>query len=275
MKALAITAGILGAAAAAGATELPRVAMLGLTAGDGIADKQAQVLEDLLMNALYRTERFNLVGRSDIAGLIGFERQKQMLGCEGDNACVAEIAGALNVPVVAIASVARLGTKVVFAMKLVDTANARVLVRAGVTAAGDDKLEEAVDALARQVVAECDRHGCSPKSAAAGAAPPAAKSVPAAAAAPPVPPQPPAPSRGRGWWIAGAVAVAAAAAGTYFALDSRNAKAEMDNALRAPSDGTAAAAARMRTSAIAADALFGGAALAAAGGVVLFVWKTP
>jgi len=263
------------ASAGSGAAELPRVAMLGLTAGEGIPDKQVQILEDLLMNALYRTERFNLVGRGDIAGLIGFERQKQMLGCEGDSSCVAEIAGALNVPVVAIANVARLGTQIVFAIKLVDSADARVLVRADATASGDDKVAQAVESLAQQVAAQCDRKGCVPRSQrdAARAAPPAA---PAAAVQPPVAPQKPAaPGRSRARWVWIGVAVAAAGAGTYFALDSRSARAELDKALSTPSDGTAAAAARMRSSAVAAYALFGGAALAATGGIVLYEWRGP
>jgi len=94
---------------------------------------------------------------------------------------------------------------------------------------------------------------------------------------PPVPaaPAPPrTPLRWRWWWLAGAAAVAAAGAGTYFALDSRTARAELEG-LQAPSASAPADMDRLRSSAIAADALFAGAAVAAAGGVVLFVWRLP
>jgi len=305
MRAAAILTGFLTAATAA-AAEPPRVALLGLTAGDGITDKQAQTLEDLLMSALYRTERFNLVGRSDIAGLLGFERQKQMLGCTGDTSCVAEIAGALDVPVVAIASVGRLGPSYVFALKLVSSADARVLARSDVTVAGEAKLAEGVETLATRIAAVCDRKGCTPgsqrgqaratpaqtaKPGAKTAAPAVAAPLPAAAAPeptaapkaaveipspPPAPaPAPPAARRGPWWWIAGAVAVAAAGAGTYYALDSRSARQDLEKAFQAPNAGTPAAAERMRSSAIAADGLFAGAAVAAAGGVLLFAWNIP
>jgi len=118
---------------------------------------------------------------------------------------------------------------------------------------------------------------------AVGEIPPAEHPAAPSPAVVPAPPEGPSPlrafaahaaSRARWWWAAGAVALAAACAGTYYALDSRDARSRLE-ALQAPSPDTQVMADRLQSSAFAANVLFGGAAVAAAGGVVLFVWSTP
>src|SRR5262249_9581867 len=78
-----------------------RVAFVGAGAGEGFSEKEIQTFEELALSALESTGRFSVLGRSDIVSLIGFERQKQLVGCEG-GACVSpDLAGALGVSLVA------------------------------------------------------------------------------------------------------------------------------------------------------------------------------
>ncbi len=105
------------------------------------------------------------------------------------------------------------------------------------------------------------------------AVPPAVGVVPTGETVP-VASEPKLTARGPWWWIAGTVGLAAAAVGTYYALDSRSARAELEG-LSTPSDDVPATALRMRSSAITADALYAGAAVAAVGSVVVFAWRVP
>jgi len=163
-----------------------RIAMLGGAPGPGIDEKTAASVEELLLNALQRTGRFALIGRSDIAGLIGFERQKQLVGCNQDNQCAAEIAGAMGVSFLAMTSFARLGSTFILSMKIIQVAGARVAVRVERRVRSEDDLPDAVDALAADAVAGCAAEGCLVEKAPA-ARPAAVQPIPAVAAPVPAP----------------------------------------------------------------------------------------
>jgi hypothetical protein len=59
---------------------------------------------------------------SEISSLLGFERQKQLLGCSDDaTSCVAELAGALGVDGLVVGNVARFGTEFAVNVKVLDS----------------------------------------------------------------------------------------------------------------------------------------------------------
>jgi len=200
----------------------PRLALLGVTAGDGVGDKTAATAEEILLNALYATERFEVVGRSDIANLIGFERQKQLAGCKEDVSCAAEIAGALGVPYVASAGLGRLGTVTVVSLKIIDVTRARVVARAEARPGSDAELPAALDRMVASAVAACEREGCFGRTSPPGvpvsapvvaAAPsPVSATIPAAAATP-VAPEVKGRSHVLAWSLAGLAAATALAGG--------------------------------------------------------------
>jgi len=100
------------------------------------------------------------VGRSDIANLIGFERQKQLAGCKEDVSCAAEIAGALGVPFLASASIGRLGPVTIVNLKIIEVGKARVVARAEARPGAQADLPAALDRLVAEAVAGCAREGC-------------------------------------------------------------------------------------------------------------------
>lgn len=59
--------------------------------------------------------------------IIGFERQKQLLGCSEDTSCLAEISGALGASELLTTRLLRAGSSVVAEMRLIDPQTARVL----------------------------------------------------------------------------------------------------------------------------------------------------
>jgi len=163
---LPLLAGLLLAVVAPGTSEArpapprARIAMLGVAAGEGIGEKTAATVEEILLTAMHRTERFDVVGRSDIANLIGFERQKQLAGCKEDISCAAEIAGVLGVALLASASIGRLGPVTVVNLKIIDVAKARVVARAEARPGAEAELPAALDRLVAEAVAGCAREGC-------------------------------------------------------------------------------------------------------------------
>jgi len=113
--------------------------------------KTLETVEELILGALADTGRFKVVGRSDLGAVMGFEKQRQALGCEQSAACLAEIAGALGVDYIGVPNVGRLGTGIVVSLKLIEARTAAVHVRARRTVASENELEAAIVGLAREV----------------------------------------------------------------------------------------------------------------------------
>jgi len=168
--------------AAAGAAGRHSVAMLGVNGGAGFDSKVLGTVEELLLSALEATGRFEVTSRSDISQLIGFERQKQLLGCT-DTTCVAELAGALGVAFVASADLGRLGDVSVLSLKLIDVRRAKVVARVTKDVPTDAALVQAAREAARELAAAVPEPA-PPKPAVPAVAPPPA---PVVAPAPPAP----------------------------------------------------------------------------------------
>lgn len=76
----------------------------------------------------------------EIAALVGFERQRQMLNCgDGGSSCLAELAGALGVDGLITGSLAKVGSSYVINLKVVDN-EARTLAIFSERVKGDDAL---------------------------------------------------------------------------------------------------------------------------------------
>jgi len=277
LLALALAA---SAAAPARAADKPRtrLALISLATGEGISRKSADVVEEALLNALARTGRFQVVGRSDVASLIGFEREKQLAGCSDDTSCAAEIAGALGVPYVGAASMGRLGRYSVVSLKIIEVSKARVVARCEERMKSEDDIADALDRLSGAAVAACETEGCFAAARPPEPVPEPKPAPPAALAPAPVPPAPvqPAPAPVRRWrtlaWTLAAVGFAAAAGGAVVGWQSRGITGKDVTAADGTHSITQAEMARAATLAKGADALFAVAGVAGAAGVVLFVF---
>ena len=84
---------------------------------------------------------FDVVGRSEIfRAMLGFEKQRQAVGCTEDASCLAEIGGALGVDYILIGSLGQtLGALARLDLKLVETRKARVRNRIGVSLQGQQE----------------------------------------------------------------------------------------------------------------------------------------
>jgi TolB-like protein len=114
---------------------------------------KAELLSEVALTEASRVAGLEVIGRSDIAAMVGFEKQKQMLGCADDAGCLAEIGGALGVDYVLLGSLGRLGNLYRVDLKLVDARKARVLARTGDSVTGEEeKLVATVQKAVRELV---------------------------------------------------------------------------------------------------------------------------
>jgi len=61
-----------------------KVAVMTMDAGEGITDKTAAAVTEAVIAEVRRQPNLQVVTPQEIATLLGFERQKQLLGCHED-----------------------------------------------------------------------------------------------------------------------------------------------------------------------------------------------
>ncbi len=195
---------------------------------------KAELLSEVALTEASNMERFEIIGRSDIASMIGFDQQKKVLGCTDDSNCLAEIGGALGVDYVMVGSLGRLGALYRVDLKIVDTKKARVLGRFGESVEGsEEKLVATVQRGVRKLLtpllgdlpvpgAVAAETAAKPTTAPAQAPATTAKQAPAAATAT-------APATKEGWsrstwgWTLGGSGAAVAGLGVVFGLQAKSA----------------------------------------------------
>jgi len=134
---------LLAAVPAAGETA---VAVMEFASKGGVTQKQMDALGDMLANEIREMGDYRVIGKSDIRAALNFEEQKSLLGCT-DEACIAELGGALGVRWVVVGNVSKFGQTFLLNLKILDVEMIRVAkgVSKKVTG-GEDKL---IDALAQ------------------------------------------------------------------------------------------------------------------------------
>jgi TolB-like protein len=151
----------------------------------GTEAHKAELLSEVALTEASGMDRFEIIGRSDIASMIGFDQQKKVLGCTDDSNCLAEIGGALGVDYVMVGSLGRLGALYRVDLKLVDSKKARVLGRFGESVEGsEEKLVATVQRGVRKLLLPLAGELPAPGPAVAAAAPAAPAAKPKLAAEP-------------------------------------------------------------------------------------------
>lgn len=135
----------------------PRLAFIDLTPGAGVAPPIAQSAGELLVVALSETGRFDVITKSDVKSILGYEAQAQLLGC-GEASCMVDLGGALGAAYLVSGSLSRLELKLILILNFIDVAHATVARRVSVEVAGESSLpsaaREAVQKLTGEVVPE-------------------------------------------------------------------------------------------------------------------------
>jgi hypothetical protein len=111
----------------------------------GTEAAKAELLSEVALTEAASLPGFDVIGKSDINALIGFEKQKRVIGCTDDSSCLAEIGGALGVEYILVGSLGTLGDLFRLDLKLVEVRKAKVRARIGITVEGkESKLVAAV-----------------------------------------------------------------------------------------------------------------------------------
>lgn len=114
----------------------------------GLPDSEGDVYADYFADRLAKESGADVVTRSQVAQLLGFERQKQLMGCSDGTSCTAELAGALGVDFIVTGSFAKLGTGFTVTLKLVDVRTATALASESERVANVDRLFEMLVTIA-------------------------------------------------------------------------------------------------------------------------------
>ncbi len=148
-----------------------RIAILDIRALGTDAAK-AELLSEVALTEAASIAGIEVIGKSDINSIVGFEKQKQVMGCAEDSTCLAEIGGALGVDYILVGSLGGLGDLFRIDLKLVDAKRAKVRARVGVTVEGkESRLVAAIQKAVHDLVGPVGRD----LSAVANAAPPPVK----------------------------------------------------------------------------------------------------
>jgi TolB-like protein len=219
----------------------------------GTEAHKAELLSEVALTEAANIDRFEVIGRSDISSMIGFDQQKKVLGCTDDSNCLAEIGGALGVDQVMVGTLGKLGALYRVDIKLVDAKKARVTGRFGESVEGsEEKLVAAVQRGVRKLLLPLGGELPIPGAVADATAKPKPVPTPAApdlAAARPPASTPAAAAvsvqssdKGGGWsrrtwgWALGGTGVAVVGVGALFGLQ---AKAAFDAEKKASAAGDA------------------------------------
>lgn len=100
-----------------------------------------------------RSVGFEVVTSSDIATVLGLERQKQLLGCAVDtNSCMTELGAALGCDGILTASLARLDDTYQGSLRILSATDGKTLADERVEAVGQKALADALEAAALRLV---------------------------------------------------------------------------------------------------------------------------
>ncbi len=104
-----------------------RLALPDVKVSGDLPQRQVALLETALLAEIRKLEGVSVIGMSEIRQMLSFEYQRQMLGCQADGQCLAEIAGALGVDEMVHAQVIVEGKTATFSLHRISMRQARVV----------------------------------------------------------------------------------------------------------------------------------------------------
>jgi TolB-like protein len=135
------------------AAEKSRVVMLNVNASTPKLDTLASAVTEQVMTELNETGRIDVVGSSDLAAVLGLERQKQLLGCsEQSTSCLAELSSALGAPWLVLGTLAQAGKALRLDLKLIRADDGKAVWRSGKSLKDEGEVFDVVSALTKSLV---------------------------------------------------------------------------------------------------------------------------
>ena len=132
---------------------LPRLAFLDLNPGADVSKEVAQSAGELLVVALSETGKFDVITKSDVKAILGYEAQAQLLGC-GEASCMVDLGGALGAAYLVSGSLSRLGGQLQLVLSLIDVMKSTVGRRVAQPVAGESSLAQAVREAVQKLTGE-------------------------------------------------------------------------------------------------------------------------
>jgi TolB-like protein len=146
-----------------------RIAVMDVRGVQGVTAGTATILTAIVVDGASRAG-FDVISQSDVSAMIGFEKQKQMLGCKDDSSCLAEIGGALGVDFVLSGQVGQIGSRLHLSFQLLESRKAKVVARAARFSNRDeDALATSAEATVAEVLAAARRQAEAARTAQTGA----------------------------------------------------------------------------------------------------------
>lgn len=128
-----------------------KIAVLDVEQTGNQADR-AKLLTQIIVGDLPKLASADVLGSSEIRQMLGFERQRQLLGCKEDS-CLAELGGALGVDYLVTGQLGKLGSRFRFDLRLIDARKSKVVASQGEFVNGnDDALANAAEAMLRKLL---------------------------------------------------------------------------------------------------------------------------
>lgn len=125
-----------------------KIAVMDLKAIQGVSAGTVEILGSVVAADLAR-QGLDVISKSDIQAMLGFQKERQLLGCTEDAGCIAEIGGSLGVDYVLTGQVGQIGSQYNLSLLLVDSRKAKVLSRlSSFCDANEDSLVKAARASA-------------------------------------------------------------------------------------------------------------------------------
>lgn len=111
------------------APERPSVIVMAISAGSDVDADVGRTLSGLLTAAMAREQRLRFISGDELSQLMALEGEKARLGCDEDESCLADIAGALGARFAVGGRLSRLGELLVLQVRLLDVHKAESLSR--------------------------------------------------------------------------------------------------------------------------------------------------
>lgn len=151
----------LSALTPAAAHARTKVAVMDLKNVQGVPEGTATILTEIVVSEVARYG-LDVVSKADIAAIVGFEKEKTLLGCSEDSSCLAEIGGALGVDFMLTGQVGQIGSRYRISLILVDVKKGKVAGRAAdFCDRNEDALANAAVARVREIVGIIQATGAS------------------------------------------------------------------------------------------------------------------
>ncbi len=108
------------------------------------------------MTELGESGRFETIGSSDLATLLGLERQKALMNCKDESGCMAELSASLGAPWVVTGKLTRAGRVTRLDLKLIHTTDGQVAWRGGRELADESDIFGAVRSMVPSIAQTID-----------------------------------------------------------------------------------------------------------------------